>query len=322
MQTEQASQENSKFVGEKGWALALTPAQLLWAGGKDALSFLQGMCTQQLNTLRGGQGVWSLFLNRTGGLVTTARIWKAPEFVPGFDCLAEPDYFLVVLPPEQQAPMLGHLKKHVVSEDVELRPELSSLYVLELAGPMAYEGLSSLTAMAQERREFLLRLPGSLGGLALLVSKRLGEQLPTEFPSLEEAQWEALRMEYGRAAWGKELEAGCLASEFRLEWAIHYAKGCYVGQEAIARTTFRTLPRKRLGAFVHEGALLPRGTPLWQEGKEVGQVLSSALSPALGSALAMAHVLWGCAEPGQTLSTAGGQKLQAVELPLWKEATA
>jgi folate-binding protein YgfZ len=138
------------------------------------------------------------------------------------------------------------------------------------------------------------------------------------FPCLEEAYWEGLRMEYGRATWGKELEAGFLASEFRLGWAIHPSKGCYLGQEAIARTTFRTLPRKRLGAFLFEGALLSRGTVLWSQGEEVGQVLSSSMSPAFGSALAMARVGRAHTEPGQVLNTAEGRSLRAVELPLWK----
>jgi len=320
MQAKQASQENSTFAGVDGWALAVTPARLLWASGKDAPAFLQGMCTQQLNTLQGGQGVWALFLNRKGGLVTTSRIWKSPGVVPGFDYRVEPDCFLLVVPPERQLALLRHLQKHVVSEDVELRLELAAICVLELTGPLAHKGLSLLETLALEHREFLLPLPGSLGGVAWIVSKRLGEQLvPAVLPCLKEADWEGLRMEYGRAAWGKELKAGSLATEFRLDWAIHPAKGCYVGQEVVARTTLRALPRKRLGAFVWEGrALLARDTALWSQGKEVGRVLSSSFSPTFGSGMAMAHVLRAHTEPGQLLHTAEGLPLRAVELPLWK----
>jgi folate-binding protein YgfZ len=277
------------------------------------------MCTQQLSGLSGGQGVWTLFLNRKGGLLSTARLWKSPGFKPDWEVCVEPDCFLLVVPPERQEVLLGHLQKHMVSEEVELRPDLSTAYVLELTGPRAHEGLVLLEALAQKHREFLLRVPGSLEGAALLVSKRMGEQLaPAAFPCLQEAHWEGLRMEYGRAAWGKELEAGFLATEFRLGWAIHPSKGCYVGQEAVTRSTFRTVPRKRLGAFVHEGAVLPRGTALWSEGEEAGQVLSSSMSPAFGSALAMARVWRAHAEPGQVLKTSEGRSLYAVELPLWK----
>ena len=318
MQTERASRENSTFVGPSGWALAVSRARLLWVSGTDAPSFLQGMCTQHLGTLQGGQGVWALFLNRKGGLLTTARIWKSPGFEPHSNICEEPACFLVAVPPERQAFLLEHLRKHVVSEDIELRPELADVCILELAGPKAQEGLSLLEALAAQHTEFCLRIPGSLEGEAFLVSKRMGEQLvPQTCPQLDEAQWEALRMEYGRATWGRELEEGCLASEFRLEWAIHPAKGCYVGQEAIVRTTVRTLPPKRLGAFVLEGALPARGTPLFSEGEEVGQVLSASLSPAFGSGLAMAHVLRAHAEPGQVLSTPEGLRLRAVALPLW-----
>ena len=298
--------------------MVATPVQMLWASGQDAPAFLQGMCTQQLNTLQGGEGAWTLFLNRKGGLITTARIWKSPGMVPGFDIPVEPDCFLMVVPPGRQAALLKHLRKHVVSEDVELRPELAPLYLLELAGPMAHQGLVHLEALAKAHKEFLLHFPGSLGGVALLASKRMGEfWAPAAFPCLDEATWEGLRMEYGRATWGKELEAGALATEFRLEWAIHPDKGCYVGQEAVARTTFRTAPRQQLGAFVFEGALLPRGTPLWHEGQKVGKVLSCSLSPAFGSPLALAHVLRACTEPGQYVHTAEGLRLCAVELPLW-----
>jgi folate-binding protein YgfZ len=280
------------------------------------------MCTQQLNTLQEGRGVWALFLNHKGGLLTTARIWKSPASSSA--CGFVPDAFLIIMPPGRQAVLLQHLQKHIVSEEVELRPELSSLCVLELAGPMAPKGLCSLEALAKQHEEFLMYLPGSLEGVALLTGKRLERLAPEVFPSLDEAHWEGLRMEYGRAAWGKELEAGCLATEFRLDWAIHPAKGCYVGQEAVTRTTFRTVPRKRLGAFVaedgQEGRLLARGTALWNQSQEVGKVLSSSLSPTFGSVLAMARVLRAHAEPGQVLSTSEGLKLRAVELPLWKAA--
>lgn len=103
---------------------------------------------------------------------------------------------------------------------------------------------------------------------------------------------EAARIEAGRPLWGVDMDDSTLPQEANLEAlnAISYTKGCYTGQEVVARLHFRGHVNKRVvGLRVDGSAVPPRGTTvLGAEGKEVGEVRSAVLSPRFGPiALAM-----------------------------------
>ncbi len=144
----------------------------------------------------------------------------------------------------------------------------------------------------------LARVPDvALEGFALIVPREMQERVwhaivehggrPAGLDAFEIA-----RMEAGRPEWGVEIDDSTLAQEANLDalHAISYTKGCYTGQETVARIHFRGHVNRHLrGLRFDEAATIPAGAELSDaSGKAVGQVRSSAISPRLGGiALAM-----------------------------------
>ena len=105
------------------------------------------------------------------------------------------------------------------------------------------------------------------------------------------------------------LEAG-------LKHAIDYEKGCFPGQEICARLNNSGHPSKVLAGVQFNGSEPPEpGTPLAQQGLPAGKITSSAYSPTLQRAIALASVLWEYRETGTELY-AGDQRGAVVELPM------
>jgi folate-binding protein YgfZ len=134
---------------------------------------------------------------------------------------------------------------------------------------------------------------------------------------VDEAAAEILRVERGRPRWGAELDEGVIPQEAGLnERAVSFTKGCYVGQETVARLHYRGKPNRHLrGLRLAEP--VPSGTPLRLGEREVGHVATSVVSPRHG-AIALTLVRRE-AEPGATLAAGeagdGGVAAEVVSLP-------
>ncbi len=115
---------------------------------------------------------------------------------------------------------------------------------------------------------------------------------------------EVLRIESGTPRYGIDVDDGRIALEARLEWAIHFAKGCYLGQEVIERAVSRGRLNRRicllgLQSTVASGSAVSRAG----QDEEIGVVTSACESPASG-ALCLAYLPSDCCEPGTALSVA------------------
>jgi folate-binding protein YgfZ len=131
--------------------------------------------------------------------------------------------------------------------------------------------------------------------------------------------YEVLRVEAGTPALGVDLDDTTFAPEVgRTKQAICYTKGCYLGQEPIVMARDRgQVNRTLLGVKLPAGPV-PHNSPLFHDGKEVGRVTSSVVSPRVG-ALGLAYVRRGSQEPGTALEVeAAGTRHPAVvaALPL------
>ena len=129
----------------------------------------------------------------------------------------------------------------------------------------------------------------------------------------DDVSYTARRVELGRPAAGAELTDEYNPLEAGLAWACADNKGCYTGQEIIARqVTYDKVTRTLVG--LRSTTLLAPGTAVSAEGREVGVVTSAALSPALNAPLALAIVRRPHNATGTALS-AGNQPAQVVDLP-------
>ena len=119
--------------------------------------------------------------------------------------------------------------------------------------------------------------------------------------------FETLRIEAGIPAFGCDMDETTFAPETgRIPQAICYTKGCYLGQEPIVMARDRgQVNRTLLGVKLPDGPV-PKDAPLFRDGKEIGRVTSSVLSPRLGTAIGLAYVRRGHQEPGTRVEVETG----------------
>ena len=108
--------------------------------------------------------------------------------------------------------------------------------------------------------------------------------------TIDDEAAEVLRVEAGEAVYGIDVDETVLLPELRREDLISYTKGCYIGQELVARVKYRGHVNRALAGLRLEGDTVPEpGTPVMAEGKEIGRVTSSARSLALGVPIALGY---------------------------------
>jgi folate-binding protein YgfZ len=118
---------------------------------------------------------------------------------------------------------------------------------------------------------------------------------------------DAARVEAGVAWYGDDVDDTVILPETRLEHLVSYAKGCYIGQEVVARVKYRGHVNRALSGLVLDGDRIPeRGAKVVAEGKEIGRVTSAVRSPALGRPIALAYVRREHLEPGSAVGVDDG----------------
>ncbi|HVN64017.1 MAG TPA: glycine cleavage T C-terminal barrel domain-containing protein, partial [Candidatus Binataceae bacterium] len=205
-----------------------------------------------------------------------------------------------------------HLEKLLVADDVEF-DDSGETSVINIEGPNAGGAVRAIaveTANLPASSRFIAAgdlLVGNLDrygapafsvltprGKADAISARLASAVPGG-KQIGAAVLDTIRIENGLARVGVDTTERTLALEARMERAISFNKGCYVGQETIERATARGALKKRLMGLKFAGGELPAlGTPVFHGGKEAGRITSVALSPRAGAiGLAMLnHSVW------------------------------
>jgi len=246
--------------------------------GRDALSFLQALVTNDVDALPIGGAIDAAWLTPQGRMITDLRIFRRTDDV------------IVSVPIELTAVLAARFDSLLFSEDVQIADVTSEV--------------PQVTVIA-------------LGGESPNLQEDVLYEPPPGVPELSSQEYEAMRIEAGIAKWGIDmtedtipLEAGLLAR------AISQNKGCYVGQEVIIRVLHRGGGRvaKRLMRIVFEpGATFPSGEPVPEpgasidvDGVSVGAVTSAALSAVSGRVVALGYVKRDHAEAG-TAVLIGGQ---------------
>ncbi len=290
----------------------LSAREFLQLTGADRVSFLHGMVTQDVKGLP-EQGVgYAALLTSKGAMVTDARLWRRSE-----DLVIETE-------PGLSAKAAEFLNRYLISEDAELHPATDSLALLSVMGPRALEVLAASVggpmAVSGKRFEVLrigetevlatapqqLAAPGvdlllPRTGLETVYRKLLEVGAPLGLVSAGFSTFEVLRVEAGLPRFGQDMGETTIPLEANLERAISYNKGCYIGQEVVARATFRgQMGRKLTGLLLDVDAVA--GAELFREGKKVGWVTSVVHSPARGQTVALGYVHRTALDPGTVLT--------------------
>lgn len=228
--------------------------------------------------------------------------------------------------------LLEWLDKFTFAEDSEPRDRSSELAQLTLVGPESPRMIASL-AGAED-----LVLPGGAcgeiaGNLVVARTDALGIpviELVSQQASVgdlareleksgavaaDRAAWDALRVARGAPEWGSELDERVNPHEANLNGLIDFQKGCYVGQEVVARLDTYDKVQRRL-VTVRCDTPLVSGAALAAEGRKVGEVRTVAAPEILDAHVALAFVRRGHWDPGTRLAVAGGGNAAVVSLPL------
>jgi folate-binding protein YgfZ len=124
--------------------------------------------------------------------------------------------------------------------------------------------------------------------------------------ALDAGTADALRIEAGVPQFHRDMDEETIPFEAGIESrAISFSKGCYVGQEAIARARHRGqghVARKLVGLVLDANEAPPSGTPIAAEGRDIGQVTSSTVSPSVGRPIALGYVQRDYIEPDTVVS--------------------
>jgi folate-binding protein YgfZ len=272
---------------------------LLIVSGPDAAEYLQGQLTNDTEALQPGDWAYAALLDRKGHMQADMRVLRPGE---------GPDLWLD-LEPEGLAAASRHLQMYKIGREVEVVDAGGEHVLLSLIGPRATEIARAVEAAA-------LRTPEGVDLIAAATESDGIRQalLAAGAVEVSPAAAEILRIESGRPRFGAEMGTETMPAEAGIvEQAVSFTKGCYIGQETVARLHYKGKPNRHLRGL-RFSALPEAGLALHLDEKDVGRVGSAAVSPAFGP-IGLA-ILRREAEPGATLSVGeDGVTAEVVALP-------
>jgi folate-binding protein YgfZ len=281
--------------------------------GDEAAEFLQGQLTNDVEALEPGEGCYAALLDRKGHMQADMRVLRLAGGEIWIDTEA------VALEATRR-----HLGMYKIGREVEIDDVTGERAILSLIGPRSSElaGAPPLPEHACEQIALAgvdCLAVGTALGIDLIAAVDEGGSLRAALleagaPEVGPEAVEILRIEAGTPRFGAEVDTGTMPAEAGIvEAAVDFEKGCYIGQETVARLHYRGKPNRhlrglRLSAPATPGAALKLGE------KEVGRVGGSCLSPVRGP-IALA-ILRREAEPGAELSVGEeGVTARVVDLP-------
>jgi folate-binding protein YgfZ len=271
----------------------LRPSAVVDVAGNDREAFLQGQLTQEMRGLVPGETRDAAGLTPKGKLLFVARAVGAA------------DRIRLIVPAVLRIPVFEHLRKYLLGSRVAIEDRSDEFFRVGLYGP----GVSRLHVPAD-----VLRLPAEgefsaelLAPVALRAEvERLLEEAGSEEVPGDTA--EILRVEAGRPRFGTDMDATNLPDEVGLAGAISTTKGCYVGQEVVARLRTYGRVNRRLVRFRFGQRPIDPGTPLRRPDEEkpgkvdAGRVTSSVVSPQSG-AIGLGYAFRDVADGDRLVST-------------------
>jgi len=288
--------------------------------GKDGESFLHNMLSAHIKNLGPRGGTAATFLTTKGKLVSDMTVHRDGE------------RFVLELEALGAEPLKQGLSRYIISEDVTLSFLDEATFSLEGAASAALA--STVTGCDASELENLPHLGFHQANSARVTAirnassarfdvaapsddavsfaeKALAEGAVIGSPVLAELR----RVEAGQPRFGVDMDDAHMPLEARLDDAIHFDKGCYIGQEYVVRLAHRGhLNRKLVGLRIEGDEPVAKDAPITSDGKEAGELKSVAFSPGFAAVLALAYIKRAFFEPG-TVVTVAGRKATVTSLP-------
>jgi folate-binding protein YgfZ len=285
--------------------------------GRDRASFLHNMCTNDIKSLPPGGGCEAFFTDVKGKIVAHAFV------LVGLDVIS------LLMVPESAARLMPHLDRYIIREDVALADESINVVWTLVFGGRSAETIGSLlsanpmefdrpwsndrVAMSGDDQPSFQIVRCDLlwcGGYLIGCPREQGVAVSTMLRDGDVVQcppgvWHAIRVESAWPLWGVDFDAGNLPQEVgRDDAAIQFRKGCYLGQETIARIDALGHVNKRIAQVRFLGVRVPNaGDELFIGDQIAGQVTSSCWSPLHQAPLCLAMLKRGANDPDVRLSS-------------------
>lgn len=288
--------------------------------GNDRAALLHRLTTNDIVALTPGQGTRTVLVNHNARILDLLTVYALPE------------HLLVTNNPGQGAALTRFLQSKIFFNDKLAVEDLSAETIqIQLYGPQSAALIQRITsidpaewplhhvqvaAIGAAQVWIARTLPLGGDGFVILAQRADAEavqQALGDVPLLDEATSDVLRIEQGYAAPRRELSTEYIPLETGLADAVSFRKGCYVGQEIIARMESRNRLAKRLMGLRLSQIVAPGGK-LSYEGKEAGDLTSVADSPRFGP-IGLAYVRTVAATPGTVVEVGPGMQAEVVELP-------
>lgn len=260
--------------------------------GRDRHAFLQSFCTNDIKRLAPGDSCEAFFLNVKGKIVGHGLV------------TCRDDQLVIIGVPGQSERLIAHLDRYIIREDVQLSDSTTERqFIITAATAPALSAASIAVRVSGERTAQIAECTPEAAALAIKALSEAGLTHVGPEAAL------AARIEAGAPLFGVDFDEQNLPQEVGRDIeAISFTKGCYLGQETVARidalghVNQRIVPTRFLRDEVPEvGAELTRG------GTAVGRVTSASYSPAFRSPLALAMVRREANEVGTPLESAAGE---------------
>ena len=290
----------------------------LKATGEDALDLINRLSTNGIVNLAPGQGAPTILTTDRGRILDLLGVVNTG------------DYVLLVTSPDCQQAVIDWLDKYTIMEDLTVEDISEETAAFTLCGPACAAALASVMAPEVAAGDLegmgaYAALEGSIDGQAVLITRRpLGDM--AAFDVVVETGsaalvWETLAtagatpvgLDAFNAALvqnavprhGREMGDAYNPLEAGLIGSVDFAKGCYIGQEVIARLdTYQKVQRYLVRLRFSEDATVEEGAGLELDGLRVGQVTSLATIPSTGQLAGLGYVRTARANPGQILTLA------------------
>ncbi len=261
--------------------------------GEDRARLLHAMTTNHIQQLTPGTGCYAFFLNDKGRILADANI------------LCRPDHFLLDVEPETREKLYAHLDHYIIADDVTLEDMTSALALIAVEGPKSSVVLNKAGAPAPqapyanvEWNSRLVARLSSTGGPGFFIFAPVAEksaviaQIEAAGAAAGDAEaFRVVRLEHGKPRYGEDLTERFLAQEANQPHALHFSKGCYLGQEIVERVRSRGQIHRVLMPLLLDTKAPPEpGAKLQTGDANVAEITSAAYSPALDRVAALAYV--------------------------------
>lgn len=299
--TEAAAVHDATYVGR------------LKTTGADALDLLNRMSTNQVLTLEPGQGAPTILTTDRGRILDLIAVVNTGE------------YALLLTSPEGQQRVIDWLDKYTIMEDISVEDISAQTTMLTVLGPTSRQALEEAAGVDlagllpfhtrqltwQEQPVRIINRP--LAGLPSYDLILPPESAAGIWSRLVEAgitpmgldAYEALRVSHGVPAYGREMGEPYNPLEAGLIGSVDFRKGCYIGQEVIARLdTYHKVQKRLVMLRFPADATVSDGTSLLGEGQAIGTVTSVASIPTTGELIGLGYVRIAGAAVGTRLELA------------------